>query len=45
MLLAAMHDRLMETVQRRPLAVVVRCEHGAVEETYASLTQALGESA
>ena len=41
-MLAAMYDRLLEILQLRPSAVVVRSEPEAVENTYASLTRALG---
>jgi predicted kinase len=40
--LAAMYDRLLEVLQARPAAVVVRSVPDAVEETYALLEQALG---
>jgi hypothetical protein len=43
-LLAAMYDRLSEILQLRSSAVVVRSEPEAVEETYASLVQALHQS-
>ena len=40
-MLAAMYDQLMDIVELRPSAVVVRSEPDAVEDTYALLTQAL----
>jgi predicted kinase len=40
-MLAAMYDQLMEILQLRPSAVVVRSEPEAVENTYASLMRAL----
>jgi AAA domain len=40
-LLAAMYDQLLEILELRPSAVIVHSEPDAVEETYASLTQAL----
>ncbi|GAA2093024.1 hypothetical protein GCM10009841_02360 [Microlunatus panaciterrae] len=43
-MLAAMYDQLLEILQSRPSAVVVRSAPEAVEETYASLTQALLQS-
>ena len=42
--LATMYDRLLEVLRRRPAAVVVRSERGAVEATYALLTQALAQA-
>jgi hypothetical protein len=39
--LAEMYDRLLDIVERRPAAVVVRSRQGAVEETYAALVEAL----
>lgn len=39
--LGALYDALLEVVRRRPSAVVVRSEPGAVEETYAALVRAL----
>lgn len=39
--LAEMYDLLLEAVEHRPRAVVVRSEYGAVEETYAALLRAL----
>ena len=41
--LAGMYDRLLEVVEARPSAVLVRSEPGAVEDTYALLVQALGD--
>jgi hypothetical protein len=40
-LLAAMYDQLLEILELRPSAVIVHSVPDAVEETYASLTQAL----
>jgi hypothetical protein len=40
-MLAAMYDRLLEILELRPSAVVVRSEPEAIEMTYASLLQAL----
>jgi len=40
-MLAAMYDQLVEILQLRPSAVVVRSEPEAVENTYASLVQVL----
>jgi len=42
--LAAMYDRLMEVLQLRPAAVVVRSEPKAVEATYAALLAALSRA-
>jgi hypothetical protein len=42
-LLADVYDRLIEVLRLRPSAVVVRSELEAVEDTYASLVQALGQ--
>jgi AAA domain len=42
--LAAMYDRLLEVLRRRPAAVVVHSEPGAVEATYALLTQVLAQA-
>ena len=39
--LAAMYDRLLDIVQLRPSAVIVLSEPGAIESTYAALTQAV----
>lgn len=39
--LGEMYDRLLEVVERRPSAVVIRSVPGAVEETYAALEDAL----
>lgn len=41
-MLASMYDRLLEILPARPAAVVLRCEPGAVEATYALLLEALG---
>jgi membrane glycosyltransferase len=43
-MLAAMYDQLVEIVQLRPAAAVVRSEPEAVEDTYASLLQVLLQS-
>ena len=43
-MLAAMYDRLLDVVRHCPAAVVVRSEPEAVEQTYASLMQALRQS-
>ncbi len=43
-MLAAMYDQLLEILQLRPSAVVVRSEPEAVENTYASLMQVLHQS-
>lgn len=40
-MLARMYDELLEVARRRPSAVVVRSEPGAIEETYALLVAAL----
>jgi hypothetical protein len=42
--LATMYDQLLQVLQRRPAAVVVRSESGAVEATYALLTQVLAQT-
>ena len=39
--LLAMYDRLLEVLESRPAAVVVRSVPGATEETYAAVEQAL----
>lgn len=41
--LAEMYDRLLDTVARRPSAVVVASEPGQVEATYAAVEAALAE--
>lgn len=41
--LAEMYDRLVDVLEHRPAAVVVRSELGAVEQTYASILEVLGE--
>lgn len=43
-MLAAMYDRLLEILQLRPSAVIVRSEPEAVEHTYESLIQVLLQS-
>lgn len=45
LMLASMYDRLLEILQLRPSAVVVRSEFDAVENTYASLTEVLSSKA
>lgn len=45
MMLAALHDRLLEIVRLRPSAIVVRSESEAVEDTYASLLLVLQSAA
>ena len=40
-MLASMYDKLLEILQLRPLAVVVRSEPEAVDSTYAALMQVL----
>jgi hypothetical protein len=39
--LATMYDRLLDVLEQRPSAVVVRSEPGAVERTYDALVEAL----
>lgn len=42
--LEEMYDRLLEVVEQRPRAVVLRSEYGAVERTYAALLSSLSEA-
>jgi 2-phosphoglycerate kinase len=43
-MLTRMYDELLETARQRPSAVVIRSEHGAVEETYAQLVRLVAQT-
>ncbi|MET4059823.1 putative kinase [Arthrobacter sp. UYP6] len=44
LLLEAMYDALVAGLSRRPSATLIHSTHGAIEETYAALTDALAPS-